>query len=79
LKVLEYGFMAKPSTEYPATITGVKRGLKAIGYSQNRGAKETDQSAALVSMVLAKKVKSQPCLNKLAALIAEARNGAVVE
>jgi hypothetical protein len=58
------------SVEYPATVPGVKRGLKAIGYSQKRGAEETDQSPALVSMVLAKKAKSQPCLDRLAALIA---------
>lgn len=59
------------SVEYPATIIGVKRGLRAIGYTQDRSAKETVQSPALVSMVLAKKAKSQPCLDKLAALIAE--------
>jgi hypothetical protein len=68
--------MAKPSVEYHATIPGVKRGLKAIGYTQSRGALETGQSPALVSMVLAKKVKSQPCLDKLAALIANAQAGA---
>jgi hypothetical protein len=57
------------SVEYPATIPGVKRGLKAISYSQGRGADETAQSRALVSMVLNRKAKSQPCLDKLAALI----------
>lgn len=59
----------KPSTEYPATIAGVKRGLRAIGCSQNRAAVETRQSPALVSMVLSKKAKSDPCLKKLAGYI----------
>jgi hypothetical protein len=68
--------MAKRSTEYRATIAQVKRGLQRIGSSQNRAARATAQSAALVSMVLSRKVKSQPCLDKLAAFInAEARNG----
>lgn len=57
------------SVEYPATVTGVKRGLKAIGYSQGRAADETGRSRALVSMVLTKKAKSQPCLDDLAGLI----------
>lgn len=59
----------KHSTEYPATILGVKRGLRAIDCSQNRAAQKTEQSPALVSMVLSKKAKSQPCLDKLAAFI----------
>ena len=59
----------KPSTEYPATIPGVKRGLRALECSQNRAAIDTGQSPALVSMVLGKKAKSQPCLDKLAAYI----------
>jgi hypothetical protein len=56
--------------EYAATTSGVKRGLRAAGLSQRRAALATSQSPALVSMVLAKKAKSQPCLDKLAALIA---------
>ena len=63
----------KHSGEYPATPSGVKRGLKAIRYSQNRAARETGQSPALVSMVLNRKTLSQPCLDKLAALIAQAQ------
>jgi len=55
--------------EYPATIPGVKRGLKDIGYSQRRAAIATGQSTALVSMVLSRKIKSQPCLDKLSTLI----------
>jgi len=70
--------MVKHSTEYKATIAQVKRGLQRIRSSQNRAALATNQSAALVSMVLSRKVKSQPCLDKLAAFInAEARNGGV--
>lgn len=61
------------SPEYPATPAGVKRGLRAIGYSQRRAAFATGQSTALVSMVLARKMKSQPCLDKLAALITRVR------
>lgn len=57
------------SVEYPATVPGVKRGLKAIGYSQGRAADQTEQSRALVSMVLNRKAKSQPCLDRLAGLI----------
>jgi hypothetical protein len=68
------------SIEYPATVAGVKRGLKAIGYSQGRAADETDQSRSLVCMVLSKTAKSQPCLDKLAALIARGlRTTAVAE
>lgn len=59
----------KPSTEYPATIAGVKRGLRALACSQNRAALDTEQSPALVSMVLSKKARSQPCLDRLAAYI----------
>jgi hypothetical protein len=62
--------MTQPSIEYPKTPAGIKTGLRAIGYSQYRAARETEQSPALVSMVLAKKAKSRPCLQKLAALIA---------
>ena len=58
------------SIEYPATVTGVKRGLRVIGYTQMRAAEETEQSPALVSMTLTRKAKSQPCLDKLANLIA---------
>jgi hypothetical protein len=65
------------SVEYPATVSEVKRGLKAIGYSQRRAAMATAQSTALVSMVLAKKVKSQPCLDRLAGLIAKVSKRAV--
>lgn len=61
----------QPSPEYSATVPGVKRGLKRIGASQNRGASATGQSPALVSMVLNRKMKSQPCLDKLAAFIAD--------
>jgi len=57
------------SVEYPATRSGVKRGLRALDCSQNRAALDTEQSPALVSMVLSKKAKSQPCLDKLAAYI----------
>jgi len=59
----------KYSVEYPATRTGVKRGLRARKVSQNRAAIETAQSPALVSMVLSGKARSQPCLDKLAAFI----------
>ena len=59
----------KRSTEYPATITGVKRGLRAAGCSQNRAAAATSQSPALVSMVLSGQAKSAPCLQKLAEYI----------
>lgn len=37
--------------------------------SQNRAAQATGQSPALVSMVLNRRIKSQPCLDKLAAFI----------
>jgi hypothetical protein len=57
------------STEYAPTVAAVKRGLRAIGYTQDRAARETEQSPALVSMVLNRKVKSKPCLQKLAGLI----------
>ena len=56
--------------KYPATPAGVKRGLKRAKLTQARAASETFQSPALVSLVLNKKVVSQPCLNKLADLIA---------
>ena len=59
----------KRSPEYPPTVAGVKRGLKAVNYSQRRAALETDQSPSLVSMVLNRQMKSQPCLNRLHALI----------
>ena len=61
------------SGESPTTPAGIKRALRAAGYSQRRAALETGQSPALVSMVLARKVKSRPCLDKLAAIIAAAR------
>lgn len=67
---MKYRLAMKPSTEYAPTVRQVKRGLQSISYTQDRAARETGQSAALVSMVLAKKVKSRPCLEKLAALIA---------
>lgn len=57
------------SVEYPSTRGGVKRGLRTLKCSQNRAAAATGQSPALVSMVLSKKAKSQPCLDKLAAYI----------
>ncbi len=59
------------SIEYPATRAAVKRGLKRIGYSQLQAARATQQSPALVSMILAGKAQSRPCLEKLARLIAE--------
>jgi len=65
----------KHSTEYVATPASVKRGLRRIQYTQLRAARATEQSPALVSMVLSGKVKSQPCLDKLASLIASVRNG----
>lgn len=70
------------SVEYAATVPGVKRGLKAARLSQRKAALATDQSPALVSMVLSKNATSQPCLDKLAALIKKTlvereRNGAV--
>lgn len=67
--------MANHSIEYPKTVPGIKRGLRAIGYSQSRAATETDQSPALVSMVLAKKARSQPCLDRLYELIAKTLQG----
>lgn len=57
------------SGEYDATVPGVKRGLKAKRCSQRRAALGTGQSVALVSMVLARKMKSQPCLDKLAGYV----------
>lgn len=57
------------SVEYPATVPGVKRGLKAKGCSQRKAALGTKRSVALVSMVLAGKAKSQPCLDDLAAYV----------
>lgn len=57
------------SGECKPTAGQVKRGLRRIGYSQARAARETEQSQALVSMVLNCQMKSQPCLAKLAALI----------
>lgn len=57
------------SGEYPATVPGVKRGLKVARCSQRKAALGTDQSPALVSMVLSRQMKSQPCLDKLAAFI----------
>ncbi len=58
------------SAKYPATRTGVKRGLRVLRISQALGAKAIGKSEALVSLVLAGKVVSQPCLDKLAAYIA---------
>lgn len=55
------------SAKYPATVLGVKRGLKALKRSQRQGARATGRSVALVSLVLSKKVTSQPCLDDLAA------------
>lgn len=52
----------------------VKSGLAALGLSQRQAARQTRQSPALVSMVLAGKAVSAPCLEKLARLIAR-RNG----
>ena len=66
----------KHSTEYVPTRSSVKRGLRSIGYTQRRAARETEQSPALVSMVLAGKAKSEPCLLKLAELIARITAGA---
>jgi hypothetical protein len=57
------------SIEYPATVAGVKRGLKAKACSQGRAADDTGQSRSLVSMVLSRKATSQPCLDKLAAFV----------
>lgn len=54
------------SVEYSATVSGVKRGLKAKRCSQKQAALATGNSPALVSMVLAKKARSQPCLDELA-------------
>ena len=69
--------MRPRKTSYPATVSGVRLGLKAIGCTQTEGARQTQQSEALVSMVLTKKARSQPCLDKLAAYINAqlARNG----
>ena len=58
-----------PSIEYPATIDGVKDVLRALDCSQNRTAADTNQSPALVSMVLSGKAKSDPCLKRLAKYI----------
>jgi len=57
------------STEYPATVSGVKRGLRALEMTQGAAAEQIEKSPAMVSMVLAKKAKSQPVLDLLAALI----------
>jgi transcriptional regulator with XRE-family HTH domain len=57
------------STEYPATVSGVKRGLRALGLTQSEAAERIGKSPAMVSMVLAKKAKSDPLLKMLAALI----------
>jgi hypothetical protein len=61
--------METRSAKYPATPSGVKRGLKSAKLSQRRAALATDQSPSLVCMVLKGDVKSQPCLDKIAALI----------
>lgn len=61
--------MKSCSGEYPATVPGVKRGLKVARCSQRRAALGTDQSPSLVSMVLSRQMKSQPCLDKLAAFV----------
>jgi hypothetical protein len=63
------------STEYLATPARVKPGLRRIHYTQLAAARAIGQSPALVSMVLRGRVKSQRCLDKLAALIASVENG----
>ena len=59
----------KHSTESIATPAQMRRGLRRIGMTQLAAARAIGQSPALVSMVLRSKVKSQRCLDKLAALI----------
>jgi hypothetical protein len=56
----------------------VKTGLVELGITQDRAARKTRQSPALVSMVLSGKARSQPCLRKLSRLIERerARTGA---
>jgi len=54
---------------YQPTRQQVKRALARAGISMRRAALDTSQSAALISMVLAGKVTSRPCLDRLTALL----------
>lgn len=51
----------------------VKAALEELEITQDRAARRTRQSPALVSMVLGGKARSEPCLRKLSRLIVRER------
>lgn len=59
----------KSLAKYPATVAGVKRGLRQLRRSQNQAAAAVGKSPGLVSQVLGPShmTKSQPLLDALAA------------
>jgi transcriptional regulator with XRE-family HTH domain len=63
-----YAPIMRRSTEL--TPTHIKAALLALGITQSRAARRTQQSPALVSMVLNGRVRSAPCLRRLRRLIA---------
>ena len=52
-------------------MSGVKRGLRRLRISQRAAARLIGKSQGLVSQVLSRDAISQPCLDALAAVIAE--------
>lgn len=60
------GDLAEPQKTDPA---GIRQHLSDLGVSFREAARATNQSHTLISLVLAGKVTSEPCLLRLVALI----------